>query len=121
MELNKYQTVITDELKQSLPREVYENLIEYTSTIKFVKNLIAHESIRGYAKDRPKSTLYDDNRIDVDITNPHILEDMDYFRQPAIFFENQLMQQYIQLLLVLYGKDKCMSVALVFQLILHNH
>lgn len=88
MELNKYQTVITDELKQSLPREVYENLIEYTSTIKFVKNLIAHESIRGYAKDRPKSTLYDDNRIDVDITNPHILEDMDYFRQPAIFFEN---------------------------------
>jgi hypothetical protein len=88
MELNKYQTVITDELKQSLPREVYENLIEYTSTIKFVKNLIAHENIRGYAKDRPKSTLYDDNRIDVDITNPHILEDMDYFRQPAIFFEN---------------------------------
>lgn len=88
MELNKYQTVITDELKQSLPREVYENLVEYTSTIKFVKNLIAHESIRGYAKDRPKSTLYDDNRIDVDITNPHILEDMDYFRQPAVFFEN---------------------------------
>jgi hypothetical protein len=88
MELNKYQTVITDELRQSLPREVYENLVEYTSTIKFVKNLIAHESIRGYAKDRPKSELYDDNRIDVDITNPHILEDMDYFRQPAIFFEN---------------------------------
>lgn len=87
MELNNYQSVITPELKESLPREVYENLIEYTSTIKFIKNLIAPEHIRGFAKDRPKSTLYDDNRIDVDITNPHILEDMNYFRQPAIFFE----------------------------------
>ena len=87
MELNKYQSPITDELKNTLPREVYENLIEYTSTIKFIKNLIAPEHIRGFAKDRPKSELYDDNRIDVDITNPHILEDMNYFRQPAIFFE----------------------------------
>ena len=34
MELNKYQTIITDELKESLPREVYENLIEYTSTVR---------------------------------------------------------------------------------------
>jgi len=87
MELNKYQSPITQELKEKLPKEVYENLIEYTSTITFIKNLIAPEHIRGFAKDRPKSDLYDDNRIHVDITNPHILEDMDYFRQPAIFFE----------------------------------
>lgn len=87
MELNKYQTKIDDELIESLPKEVYENLIEYISTIRFIKNLIAPEKVRGFAKDRPKSTLYDDNRIEVDLTNPHILEDMDYFRQPAIFFE----------------------------------
>lgn len=87
MELNKYQSPITDELKESLPKEVYENLIEYISTVKFIKNLIAPEHIRGFAKDRPKSQLYDDNRIEVDITNPHILEDMDYFRERAIFFE----------------------------------
>lgn len=87
MELNKYQSPITDELKESLPKEVYENLIEYISTVKFIKNLIAPEHIRGFAKDRPISQLYDDNRIEVDITNPHILEDMDYFRERAIFFE----------------------------------
>ena len=87
MELNKYQTSITNDLKESLPKEVYDNLIEYIATVKFIKNLIAPEHIRGFAKNRPKSTLYKDNRIDVDITNPHILEDMDYFRQPAIFFE----------------------------------
>ena len=87
MELNKYQSPITDELKETLPREVYENLIEYTSTIKFIKNLIAPEHVRGFAKDRPEDPLYNDGRILVDISNPHILEDMDYFRQPAIFFE----------------------------------
>ena len=87
MELNKYQTPITEELKESLPREVYENLIEYVSTVKFIKNLIAPEYIRGFAKDRPKNILYEDNRIDVDITNPHIIEDMDYFRERAIFFD----------------------------------
>lgn len=87
MELNKYQSPITDELRESLPKEVYENLIEYISTVKFIKNLIAPEHIRGFAKDRPKSQLYDDNRIEVDITNPHILEDMDYFRERAVFFE----------------------------------
>jgi hypothetical protein len=87
MELNKYQSKIDDELRESLPKEVYENLIEYISTIRFIKNLIAPESIRGFAKDRPKSELYDDDRIDVDLTNPHILEDMDYFREAAIFFQ----------------------------------
>ena len=87
MELNKNQTSITNDLKESLPKEVSDNLIEYIATVKFIKNLIAPEHIRGFARDRPKSTLYNDGRIDVDITNPHILEDMDYFRQPAIFFE----------------------------------
>jgi len=87
MELNKYQSPITDELRETLPKEVYENLMEYIATITFIKNLIAPEHIRGFAKDRPASQYYDDGRIEVDITNPHILEDMDYFRQPAIFFE----------------------------------
>ena len=86
--LNKYQTSITDELKDSLPKEVWDNLLEYISTVKFIQNLIAPEEIRGFAKDRPKETKhYNDGRIKVDLTNPHILEDMDYFRQAAIFFE----------------------------------
>ena len=85
---NKYQTPITDELKQSLPREVWENLVEYIASIKFIQNLIAPEEIRGFAKDRPKETeFYNDGRILVDLTNPHILEDMDFFREKALFFE----------------------------------
>ena len=86
--LNRYQTPITEELKQSLPKEVYDNLLEYISTVKFIQNLIAPEEVRGFAKDRPKEEkFYNDGRIDVDLTKPHILEDMDYFRERGIFFE----------------------------------
>ncbi len=84
---NKYQTPITEELKQSLPKEVYDNLLEYISTVKFIQNLIAPEEVRGFAKDRPKDENYNDGRIIVDITNPHILEDMEFFREKAIFFD----------------------------------
>ena len=86
--LNRYQSPITEELKQSLPKEVYDNLLEYISTVKFIQNLIAPEEVRGFAKDRPKETeIHNDGRIIVDITNPHILEDMEFFREKAIFFD----------------------------------
>lgn len=86
--LNSYQTPITQELKDSLPKEVYDNLLESISTIKFIQNLIAPEEVRGFAKDRPKETeYYNDGRIEVNLTNPHILEDMDFFREKALFFQ----------------------------------
>jgi hypothetical protein len=91
--LNKHQTPLSyfkDLLdKKELPKEVYDDLLEFTSSVKFIQNLIAPEKIRGFAKDRPKEDkFYKDGRIQIDLSNPHILEDMDYFRQPAIFFEN---------------------------------
>lgn len=86
--MNKFQTPITEELKNSLNREVWNDLLEYTSSVQFIKNLIAPENIRGYAKDKPKENeIYKDGRIDVDLTNPHILEDLDFFREKALFFE----------------------------------
>lgn len=85
--MNKFQTVLTEEIKNSVPREVWLELIDILSSITFIKNLISTEDIRGYAKDKPKSKDYDDGRIEVDLTNPHILEDMDFFREKALFFE----------------------------------
>ena len=84
---NSFQTPLTEELKNSLPREVWLELLDYISSIEFIKRLIAPESVRGFAKDRPKSEEHNDNRIDVDISNPHILEDMDFFRERALFYE----------------------------------
>ena len=84
---NKHQTVLNEELKDSLPKEVWLELLDYISSVEYIKRLIAPEHIRGYAKDRPKSENYNDNRIEVDLSNPHILEDMDYFREKALYFE----------------------------------
>src|SRR5574344_1469196 len=91
--LNKYQTPITEELQKSLPKEVWEDLIDFIGTIKFIQNLIAPEEVRGFAKDRPKDKS---GKIIVDLTNPHILEDMDFFRERAIFFEKNKCYTHIR-------------------------
>lgn len=82
IKLNQYQTQITQELLDSLHEEVAQELQEIISTVPFVQNLTSPN--RQRAKDRPRD---DKGRIIVDITNPHILEDMDYFRESALHFK----------------------------------
>lgn len=79
--MNEYQTPLTDELLGSLPEEVKEELLETMNSVPLIKRLIS--PTREYAKDRPRD---EQGRIIVDLANPHILEDMDYFRQPALHF-----------------------------------
>ena len=80
--MNKYQTELTEELVNSLPQEVQDQLFDIINNVEFVKRLIS--PTREYAKDRPRN---DRGRIIVDLANPHILEDMDYFRPSAIHYE----------------------------------
>ena len=80
--MNKYQTELTEELVNSLPQEVRDQLFDIINNVEFVKRLIS--PAREYAKDRPRD---DRGRIIVDLANPHILEDMDYFRPSAIHYE----------------------------------
>lgn len=84
LKLNKFQTPINEELKKSLHREIWNDLEEYISTVPYIKHLISDEEVRGYAKDRPKD---EEGKIIVDLSKPHILEDMNFFRERAIFFE----------------------------------
>lgn len=79
--MNKYQTELTEGLMNTLPQEVQEQLLETLTTVEFVKRLISPN--RPYARDLPRD---EKGRIIVDITNPHIIEDADYFRQPALHF-----------------------------------
>ena len=79
--MNKYQTELTEELMNTLPQEVQEQLLETLTTVEFVKRLISPN--RPYARDLPRD---EKGRIIVDITNPHIIVDADYFRQPALHF-----------------------------------
>ena len=79
--MNKYQTQLTSELLSSLPEEVVEQLYDCINNIPFIKNLISPN--RKYARDLPRD---DKGRIIVDITNPHIIEDADYFRPAALHY-----------------------------------
>lgn len=82
MQFNKYQTQLTDEILNSLPQEVREQLIDTINNIEFIRRLVSPS--RQYAKDRPRDSQ---GKIIVDLVNPHILEDMDYFRPSALYFK----------------------------------
>src|SRR5690606_2371594 len=70
------------------------DILEYTTNVKFIHNLIKPD--REYISNRPvmtyinedgKEVEYEDGRKLINITEPHILEDMDFFREKALFFE----------------------------------
>ena len=94
--MNRYQTVYTEEDFKDVPRELKGEFYEVLESIQFIKWLVQPEEVRGYAKNRPKYSslkeddpdkLYNDDRIIVDLTKPHILENLDFFRERAIFFD----------------------------------
>lgn len=93
LKFNELQTPLTEEVKESLPKEIWNDVLEYISSVKMIQNLISPE--RGFIADRPVMTYinddgeeveYEDGRKQIDITNPHRLENLDYFRERAIFF-----------------------------------
>lgn len=65
-----------------VPQEVQDQLFDILNNVEFVRRLISPD--RPYAKDRPRD---DKGRIIVDLANPHILQDMDYFRPTALHFK----------------------------------
>lgn len=79
LKTNEFQTPITDELLERYPKEVQEQFLDYVNNVEFIKRLISPK--RKRAKDMPKDA---DGKIIVDLLNPHILEDMDYFREIAL-------------------------------------
>ena len=82
IQTNRYQTPVTQELLDSLPSEVAEQLMDCLTNIQFIKNLISPD--RPYYRDLPRDER---GAAIVDITNPPILEDADYFRQAALHYQ----------------------------------
>lgn len=80
--VNEYQTPINKELLSPLPEEVQEQFLDFISSVEYIKRLISPN--RKRAKDLPRDDV---GRIIVDLANPHILEDMDYFRPSAIHYQ----------------------------------
>ena len=82
MEFNKYQTQITEDDLNKLPQEVKEQFIDIINNIPFIRSFIAKD--RPYAKDLPRD---EEGKIIVDITQPHTIEDTDYFRPTALYYK----------------------------------
>lgn len=79
---NKYQSKVSEDEIYSLDPEIQEQFYDYINNIPYIKSLI--DPNRKYAKDLQRD---EKGRIIVDITKPHILEDMDYFRPSALHFQ----------------------------------
>ena len=88
---NEFQTEITKEFMESMPDEVQQWFLEFVENVEFIKRLISPD--RRSAKDCPRDK---DNKIIVDITNPHILEDMDYFRPMALYYKEHNCYTYLR-------------------------
>lgn len=64
-----------------MPEEVQEQFLDFVHNVPFIRNLISPTRLK--AKDCPRD---EDGKIIIDLTNPPILEDMDYFRPTALHF-----------------------------------
>ena len=82
IKFNKVQTTLDDARLKDLSNELRAELLDVVETVLFVNNLVSPN--RRHAKDMPRD---EQGKIAVDLVNPHILEDMDYFRQAALHFQ----------------------------------
>ena len=82
MALNSTQSNFEELRVEDNPKEVIDQFYDFFSNIPFIQNLTKAD------RKRAKDLLRDDEgKIEVNITEPHILEDMDYFRPSAIHFQ----------------------------------
>lgn len=68
--------------QEKIIEDIKNIFFDFTNTVPYIQRCIDSNRLR--AKDLPRDKK---GRIIVDITRPHILEDMDYFRPTAICFE----------------------------------
>ena len=79
---NKYQSSLEELKIDSYPQEVQDEFFEAINGIPFIKSLISPN--RPRCKDLPRDS---NGRAIIDITNPPILEDTDYFRPTALHYK----------------------------------
>ena len=82
LKFNEYQTSIEDLHLSDYPEEIQEQFYDFVTNVPFIRNLVSVD--RPRAKDLPRD---EKGRAIIDICNPPILEDMDYFRPAALHFK----------------------------------
>ena len=82
MIFNEFQTSLEDLHIDKEPQEIQDQFFDFINNVPYIRNLVSTKRLR--AKDLPRDN---ECRIIIDLTNPHILENMDYFRPTAIHYK----------------------------------
>ena len=82
MVTNTVNTELTPEFLETLAKEERTELLDYLNNYPFIRWMISPD--RPYAKDLERDS---EDKIIVNVVKPHILENMDYFRKPALAFK----------------------------------
>lgn len=82
LKFNEYQSSIEDLHLSDYPEEIQEQFYDFITNVPFIRSLVSVD--RPRAKDLPRD---EKGRAIIDICNPPILEDMDYFRPAALHFK----------------------------------
>ena len=78
---NHYNSSIESLELENAKQEILDNFYDFLDNVPFIRYMV--NPLRPTAKDLPRD---ESGKIIVDITKPHILEDMDYFRPSALHY-----------------------------------
>ena len=82
LKFNKFQSTLEQLNIDSYPDEIKESFFDFLNNVPYIKALVSPN--RPYAKDCPRDK---EEKIIVDLTNPPIIEDTDYFRPVALHYQ----------------------------------
>lgn len=80
--LNKYQTPISELGLDKQPQEVQDQFWDFFNNVPFIQSMVSPNKPKACDLSRDS-----EGKIIVDITKPHIIEDIDYFRPSAIHYQ----------------------------------
>ena len=82
LKFNKFQSTLEQLNIDSYPEEIKESFFDFLNNVPYIKALVSPD--RPYAKDCPRDK---EEKIIVDLTNPPIIQDTDYFRPVALHYQ----------------------------------
>lgn len=82
LKFNKFQSTLEQLNIDNYPEEIKESFFDFLNNVPYIKALVSPD--RPYAKDCPRDK---EEKIIVDLTNPPIIEDTDYFRPVALHYQ----------------------------------
>lgn len=83
MEFNRCQTPLEELRLEKYPQEIQEQFWDFLNNVPFIRWMVSAD--RPLVSELPRDA---DGRVTIDVTKPPILENTDYFRQTALYWES---------------------------------